>query len=249
MRKTAAAAALLLCSAFGADASTLSDGTFANSDWSLAIFSNSGSSVSAQQQSSGGNPDAYRQVVDSVNSAGGSVPYSEVIGASIYQPVTYNPLLQGPLALLNYSIDSFCGDSCGGEGQLVAFAVEQGGQVFWSADSDFITGSLGIWKTTTASGLTASDFGLASSILDYDPTIHPDFSASGGILNFGFITGNSTPSSGYSITARFDNFAVNVPVLAVPEPPTWAVMLAGLLGLAGFAVYRRRKQSIADLSA
>ena len=36
---------------------------------------------------------------------------------------------------------------------------------------------------------------------------------------------------------------------AVPEPATWTMMLAGLLSFAGFAMYRRRKQSGADLTA
>jgi MYXO-CTERM domain-containing protein len=38
-------------------------------------------------------------------------------------------------------------------------------------------------------------------------------------------------------------------VFAVSEPATWVMMLAGLLGLAGFAAYRRRNQAGADLAA
>lgn len=46
-------------------------------------------------------------------------------------------------------------------------------------------------------------------------------------------------------SGAFDNLTVS----DVPEPATWAVMLAGLLSFAGIVVARRRKRANADLTA
>ncbi len=46
-------------------------------------------------------------------------------------------------------------------------------------------------------------------------------------------------------TGAFDNLTVS----NVPEPATWALMLAGLLSFAGIVAVRRRKQASADLTA
>jgi hypothetical protein len=62
-----------------------------------------------------------------------------------------------------------------------------------------------------------------------------------GINNEGTIVGNYDVSNGVSVAF--------IATAAVPEPPTWTLMLAGLFSFAGFAAYRRRKQSGADLAA
>ena len=46
-------------------------------------------------------------------------------------------------------------------------------------------------------------------------------------------------------SGAFDNLTVS----NVPEPATWALMLAGLVSFAGLVAARRRKQASADLTA
>jgi hypothetical protein len=54
----------------------------------------------------------------------------------------------------------------------------------------------------------------------------------------------STASSGLAYYVSFDGSAIVVPVTAVPEPSTWAMMLIGFAGL-GYAAYCRQKKNAA----
>src|SRR5579872_4884771 len=63
---------MVICVVSGRADVTFFDGTFNDPDWELITFtSGPGGTISASQQLSGGNPGAYRDIVNSVH-AGGS---------------------------------------------------------------------------------------------------------------------------------------------------------------------------------
>jgi hypothetical protein len=257
------AAAAFALTGTAAHAAQIGDGTFNNSDWSLTVFTNSASNVMASQAVAAGPHGSFRSVTDFDGDAGGSVQNSLVLGANIYTAAEYNPAAQGALAALNMSIDSICPEpdgGCAGDGQAYGFAVLQGGKVYL-AGLPWDTGAANInqgWVTNAENGLTAADFGLVdvtpSGLPDAfsnsieNPNINPDFSASGGVIQFGFITGNSALNSGYIIASGYDNFQTNVEAYSaqggVTEPATWALMLLGVGGL-GATLRARRGLALA----
>ena len=249
-----AAASALAGSA--ARAATIGDGKFDNGDWSISTYANGGSSVTAAQVSAGGNPGFYRLVTDSVGGTGQGVSYSIVAGGNIYTAALYDPTAQGALGPINMSIDSHCrsADGCIGNGEALGFAILQGGNLYlnelFDTGNDFAGHNYidAGWVTQAATGLTASDFYLVhvTDTTLVDPTLHPDFSAAGGVMEFGFTTINSAANSGYGLSVGYDNFQTNVEAFGaqggVPEPAAWALMLLGFGGLG--AALRARGRTV-----
>jgi hypothetical protein len=127
-----AAAALAVLAAPAARAAVIGDGTFNDADWSLTSFTNSGSSSTATQQVSGGNPGSWRRVVDFDANAGGAVTNSIIVGANLFTGASYHPGAQGALGPFTLSIDTLCSEAsgCFGEGEGVGFVVLQGGKTY-----------------------------------------------------------------------------------------------------------------------
>ena len=101
------------------------------------------------------------------------------------------------------------------------------------------------WQHLSNTNLTAADFGLIATDL-YDPGQHPDFSATGGPLELGFIRANGIfpIAAGYTLTAGIDNWKIVITAdtpesSAVPEPSTIVLAAQGLFGF-GLFVWRRR---------
>jgi len=205
------------CAALRAGMVFFSDGTFNDSDWTLVIkTSGNGGTVSASQYTSGGNPGAYRRIENTVNAGSKSSP-SVVYGFHIRSGATYDPSTQGPIAYIDYSEDSrmFSGF---GDGQGTGPALLQSGKYYYASG---LYAKQSVWTTQTLSSLVAADFVNVS-----DPNDHPDFSASGAPITFGFVRYNSTRSAGYSITAGIDNWEVSV--ASVPEPRSLKLFVTAL---------------------
>lgn len=191
-----------------AAAITVSDSTFANTDWTLTSFSSgNGGTATAAQVLSGGNPGAYRSVTDTLNSGG--TP-SVVLAASIYSPFTYNPAVSGAIASVDFSEDAACISGCFGSGQSTGPALLQGGVIYVLGSSSVITGPGSTFLNHSLSGLTALDFGAVSltGFTFTDNTVHPNFSAGGAPIQFGFLSSNGTGPGGigYTLTAGVDNW-------------------------------------------
>jgi hypothetical protein len=226
---------------------SVSDGTFLDTDWSLTQFTagNGGSSTAAQVLT-GGNPGSYRNVTDALNAAPlGS--QTIVLSTSIYTPFTHTPSVAGAIVALNYAEDAACTAGCFGDGQSTGPALRQGGNLYILSSSTVITGAGTGWSPHTVSGLTAADFGLVNVTPTtlFDDTQHPNFTATGAPIQFGFFRANGTGVNGgsYTLAAGIDNWQITlatatprsaVPALGMAE----LAVLAGLLVLVGPALLR-----------
>ena len=232
-------------------AQTVSDSTFLDTDWTGTQFlaGNGGSSTGAQVIS-GGNPGSYRNVIDVLNAAPvGS--QTIVLSTHIYTPFTYSPSGTGAIGSLNYAEDAACTAGCFGSGQSTGPAVLQGGNLYILSSSSVITGPGAAWLPHTLNALTASDFGLVNVTPTtlFDNTQHPNFSAGGAPIQFGFFRANGTGVNGgaYTLAAGIDNWQITLiaaapPVASVAVPALGPIELGTLAGiLALFAlVYLRR---------
>jgi hypothetical protein len=226
-----------------------SDSTFLDSDWSLTQFlAGNGGSSTAAQVLAGGNPGSFRNVTDVLNAAPlGS--QTIVLSTSIYTPFTYSPSVAGAIASLNYVEDAACTAGCFGDGQSTGPALLQGGNLYILIPV-VITGPSTAWSLHTLNGLTAADFGRVNvtPFTIVDNTQHPNFSAGGAPIQFGFFRANGTSLNGpgYTLSAGIDNWQVTLLAAATPPSAIPALgmaelaVLAGLLALLAMAFLRRR---------
>lgn len=133
--------------------------------------------------------------------------------------------------------------------------AEQDGKLYEaSAFGGTAPGILG-WNYSSLTGLVASDFLLFDRDNPYAPRTQAGLDFTGGLIRFGFevvpsrvvyTDGSPIPQTSYS-TAFYevDDFGITLRTGdvvvggGVPEPATWALMIAGF-GLAGVALRRRR---------
>jgi hypothetical protein len=228
----------VLSLAGAAPASTVfTDGIFNNADWSLTTITNpagAGSTVGANQIATGGNPNQYRIVFHTLQI---TAPNSLVVGVHMNALSFYNPSTQGAISTINYSEDSINLINQGGGGQATGLAIIQGGNIYVQRNPILTMPFSGFstWTANPAPGLVASDLYLIDNAGNFFAGSNPDFSASGGPMQFGFYRGNSSGnvSSGSFITeAGIDNWRVEI----VPAPG-----VAGLMGLGALVATRRRR--------
>jgi hypothetical protein len=236
-----------------AQTAVVSDSMFLNADWTLSqFFIGNAGTVTAAQDLAIGNPAPSRIVTDTVGAAPSPITESIVLGASIYTPFTYNPAVSGAIAFLNYTEDAACTSGCFGSGQSTGPAVLQGGNVYILISSSVITGPGLAFANHALSGLTAADFGLVNLTTAggiADTTQHPNFSAGGAAMQFGYFraNGSSNGGAGYTLAAAIDNWQVSIfataPLASSVAVPTLGALelavLAGVLSLLGFAYLRR----------
>lgn len=197
---------------------TFSDSEFSDADWELVVLTHqAGGTTSGAHSESGGCAGAYRSVITRVNDAA-PLTTSGIIGFHRKIGAVYSPSTQGAIAHLDYSECAAVFDGFG-DGQATGPALRQGGKVY----VHYLTTGVGPWHTIQARNLTATNFVLVSSTSPtnpYDSTQHPDFSASGATIEFGFWRGNFTSvgSSGYRITGGIDNWSVTVRSIGVSSP-------------------------------
>jgi hypothetical protein len=131
---------------------------------------------------------------------------------------TYDPSSAGALAALHYSEDAKVIDGFG-MGQATGPAIQQGGKLF--VLPGFTTGADMNWHRMVAGSLTAVNFVevLGGACPDYtDPDSHPDFSASGATMTFGYFRANSQIDDfpEYDIVAAIDNWSISLgPIIYV----------------------------------
>ena len=182
-----------------------SDGEFNPANWEMTtiLFDGNGGEGFATQVPNGGNPGAFRRITITVFSA---PPYSGIVLFSRYLPATYDPSTQGALLEVEFDEDAVNLGSVAG-GQSSGPVIRQGG-VAYVTDWYGITQT--VWTHHQLVHLTQSDFHLYG-----EHEHHPDFSESGGPMEFGFFRGNSTYSGGYTTICGIDNWSM---ILTTAEP-------------------------------
>lgn len=189
-----------------------SDGTFLDSNWSSVVqIKDGGGTAGAAQISSGGNPGPFRQIGITLNSSSGSQNNAVYISGWM-SGATFTPSLSGSIVSISYSEASLIISTV----QACGIAVRQGGVIYYGPS--FLDSNS--WTTTTQPTLTAASFDALPAGVQ-----NPNFSGTGGTIEFGFFRANSTGvgSSGYSTSGGIDNWSVVVtydgPVAT--EPTTW----------------------------
>jgi len=198
------------------------DGTFNNADWnSTKIIDTAGdASFSSFQVGTGGNPGQFREVNQSLNE--GRIGVSHL--CSMF---TYDPSTQGAITSIDVSYD------------LIEFAPLHGYEVVYGIllfqDKTYYVGptenlNQPSWTSFSHDGLTAADF-----YNDWGGgPAHPDISATGGVIKFGFFSGNTPVGGPFNTSSGIDNLSITIN--SVPEPATLS-----LLAFGGLAMLRKRR--------
>jgi len=212
------------------------DGVFNNADWNLTGVTNpngAGSTTNGFQVPVGGNPLQYRRIRNNLVVSG---PNGASIGLHMRNTFSYNPG-GGAIGVINYSEDSINFINQPGNGQGSGLVIFQSGNYYIQRTPILVMpyATFNTWQSNAAPGLVSSDFWqltLAGVLLSGN---NPDFSTSGGVMQFGFWRGNSANSS-IQTDCGIDNWRVEI--LPVPGPAGSAA-----LAFAGLIACRRRRSA------
>lgn len=179
--------------------------------------------------STGGNPDRYlRYIVQFLPYAGTTTVFIRSTKTSL----TWDPSQKGGINSLDYSMDRVVQEEPGvTDGTIGINLVIAQGASFYVTN---LQGAfhLGQWQTYGESSIGASSFGLVAPDLSIDMSAHPDFSATGTPMTFGFGTFFSLTNNQGTVpeyTRGTDNWAMTIN--AVPEPSSLATVGVVLFGL------------------
>jgi hypothetical protein len=191
-----------------AGAVTFSDSTFSDNDWTASDINTATAtnSFTAGQVPSGGNPGPYRSVTLNWSNQGDLGDLSQIISvASLNSQAVYDPATSGAIATISYSMDAMETSSDNSAGVYEELVLYQNGTYFVPLANQYVT-QTGDWSAIAQSGLTSSAFTSGTAP-------HPDFSAQGAPIEFGYmsITGNTSVSAGqHQNVVATDNWSVTV---------------------------------------
>ena len=183
-------------------------------------------SLTTAHPGSGGNGGAFLQYTQAACGP---------MAASHFSSFTWNPATQGAFDTVtigydaNWQSGSFSGDTRIGTSAL----LRQNGQLFYALYNE-VAGPA--WSHFSGT-LTADNW----TRLDGQP-LRPDFSGTGGVIEFGLSSSNNCPGCGKTLSGGFDNYSVTLALTsAVPEPTSAALAAMGLL-LVSVSARRKRLQ-------
>ncbi|MDH3592993.1 MAG: hypothetical protein OER88_13995, partial [Planctomycetota bacterium] len=194
-----ATALVLLASSARAEDQTFSDGEFFIVDWTQAILINpSGTfTFTTERRATGGNPGAFRRIThDRVGGSGSSSVAHFRVG------MVFDPSTDGAIETVDWQLEARVGAATSG-GVGYGPLIRQGGLRFYAIGDVILTGTG--WRPAIEFGLTANDF-----IADDGSAAKPDFSTSGGPIEFGFFSTNGAGNAGFSSASSVDNWNVTV---------------------------------------
>lgn len=217
------------------------DGEYAPGVWTATLLTSGvgGSVNNTLITSGGGNPGNWRQTDVHIN---GSEAEKAAMGCFINTQAVYNPSVQGAIESIHYSEDQKMISSTlpdGTSGQRASVLLMQNGNLYYSFG---VTGRALNWHEQLKDPIGSGSFSQINDpnnpgVFLYNSASHPDFTATGGPITFGYYRGNTdgaTGIGGYDQSMGIDNW--HVLIRTVPEPVSLALVSAGLVLLA-----RRRR--------
>lgn len=213
----------------------LFDEDFPSANWmAVEVEDDSGNSQFNffTQQPSGGNPGAYQESNWQLVGSGPVAQNAAYVFLDTSQ--SYLPSVSGEIVTVDWSLDDILISQSGGSAGVAGRAALRQGSGYYRSGVGFhyLNTSWTSWSVT----LTASDFELISG----SGPASPDFSATGGAMNFGYYfgSGGCCDFSQTSVTGA-DNFRVAVNTNEVPEPSILSLFGLAMLGAFGLPARRR----------
>jgi hypothetical protein len=208
--------AVLAASSAHADV-TMSDGEFNVVNWALTVTAaTNGATQTTSRLTIGGNPDAYRRTVHVMTAN------SSITVAHVYQGASYDPAVDGPIYAIDYDEDQIQ-ETPPFPGAFISATplLQQGGVFYYGPDITFVNT---VWLQAVRSGLVATDFTSGTNT-------HPDFSANGGVIRFGYARSNINPGAlAANFRSGIDNWSVHVISGVVGVTPPAAAATLRLVG-------------------
>jgi hypothetical protein len=207
---------------------SFSDASLNLSDYSISTYHQTGT-VTITNTGTDGNPGAALSV--SFNTpAPAPFTFDLSSNAIVAKSFAFDPTSVAPGYEIGFSIDKNVSYTPSSFGAFNAqgFLLSQGGQLFLHVVP--LSNTFGVFQTATFASTFASDFVL------FDPAtgavnaaVNPNLAS--GVMQFGFTSSLSLPPGAPSVQARsvYDNFSVSI--TAVPEPGTYALLMAGMFVL------------------
>ena len=185
------------------------DSTFNDADWSMRLLVSGFSDPQLptdRQVSSGGNPGAYREINLKFDST--FIETWMFFGLYSKAGATYEPSTQGAIEAIHYSEDAIIDVSSSGQEIGLSIIQQPFGRIYVALASVIETN----WTHKSLPNLKANDFvEISGGILDLNS--HPDFSASGGDMAFGYVRGLESYSAirrNLDLRGGIDNWRVEV---------------------------------------
>lgn len=185
-----------------------SDTEFDEADWTKVVsgYNDSGQSDGfVTHTATGGDPGAYFAVQTLLGPAGAQP--ASVYAGFMRNGATYDPSTDGAIGTIDWD-ETAKNFSTGGPGQRAGPALVQGGVLYVGefTSSPIFVPEL-VWTVKSRHGLTAADFTIPGT------NTHPDFSASGAPITFGFFRANSGltfQGTTYGPVVGIDNWRIEI---------------------------------------
>jgi hypothetical protein len=176
---------------------TVEDGDF-STGWDTDVLEETvGCLAGFQHCSTGGNPGPHMMITTE------TVMEAAVKAYMWKTDFCWVPATDGEICTVTMEIDERAEWSFG-QGQTLWIVVVQGGEYYMACNT--ITLYEQTWETFSLGPATFDDFVGAPPPWPYDPSVHPDFSAGGEPIYFGFMVGNRSTCD--AVSHRYDNWRI-----------------------------------------
>jgi len=203
---------------------------------STVLSSTPGASLVGYQSAAGGNPGAYFRS-DGTTSV--DEPMYLQTNLNIIDGLSFDPSVQGAIDTIEFKWDQRWFNTVGDPGFVIRMAIVQDGTAY-RVSGVFSRRDTG-WLDEVTMPFVPSYFTPISG-----PGSTPDFTSSGGRIDFGFVTDFGAPWSSGTGSQSFglDNYIATLTLVEtpiIPEPSTllvWSLLAALAIGS---AAYRRKR--------
>jgi len=238
---------------------TFTDSTFNLADYSVTTYTGAAGYTTAvvQTTGAGGVGTALQTSYEKTGSTSPSARFHALNSSFVYDPSVSGEILSIDAAL-DEKVSLFHNTTqvnLAGAFASVRILAEQDGKLYLAARNTATGLAFDSFVSAASSGFVASNFTLFDTANPFAPRTLTGLDFGGSAITFGFelahfgVLVNGGPSTGLVRSKMaIDNLKITLNTQdrtgAVPEPATWALMIAGF-GLAGAALRRSRQVGLA----